>query len=197
MPALSAVRRPAAILDDSEAVIATLVAAFRDDRAVRAFYPTDLDYVRYFPGFLTAFGGEAFNQGTVDRDRHGYAAALWFPPGALPNDAAIMAHLQATIPARRLATLAAGMELQGRLHPEEPHWYLPWMGVEPEAQGMGVGAALLAVGLARADADRLPVYLEATSRRSAAFYARHGFEVKVVVEAPNYPEIIGMWRPAR
>ena len=68
------------------------------------------------------------------------------------------------------------MEMQATLHPTEPHWYLPWMGVVPEAQGMGIGGALLHEGLARADADRLPVYLEATTRRSAAFYARHGFE---------------------
>jgi hypothetical protein len=35
------------------------------------------------------------------------------------------------------------------------------------------------------------------SRRNAAFYARYGFEVMGVVEAPGYPEIVAMWRPAR
>ena len=57
--------------------------------------------------------------------------------------------------------------------------------------------ALLATGLARVDADGLPAYLEATNWRNAALYARHGFEVMGVVEAPGYPEIIAMWRPAR
>jgi uncharacterized protein YjiS (DUF1127 family) len=68
--------------------------------------------------------------------------------------------------------------------------------VRPEAQGRGAGSALLARGLARADAEGLPAYLEATSRRNAALYARHGFEVQAIVEAEGYPEIILMWRPA-
>jgi GNAT superfamily N-acetyltransferase len=88
------------------------------------------------------------------------------------------------------------MELQGSFHPEEPHWYLPWIGVRPEAQGRGLGAALLRRGLARADRDGLPAYLEATNRRNAALYARHGFEALGTVNAPGYPEIIPMWRPA-
>jgi ribosomal protein S18 acetylase RimI-like enzyme len=179
------------------ATIATLVAAFAADAAARRFYPDDVDYRRHFPGFLDAFGGCAFEAGVVDRDAHGRGAALWFPPGLEPDGDAIMAHLEATVPAARLSALAAGIALQGSLHPEEPHWYLPWIGVIPEAQGRGVGSALLARGLARADAGRLPAYLEATSRRNAALYVRHGFEVLAIVEAPAYPKIILMWRPAR
>jgi GNAT superfamily N-acetyltransferase len=132
----------------------------------------------------------------VDRDEAGRGAALWFPPGLEPDGEAIMAQLEASIAPERLGALSAGMMLQGSLHPEEPHWYLPWMGVRPEAQGQGVGSALLARGLARADAEGLPAYLEATSRRNAALYARYGFEVRAIVEAEAYPEIILIWRPA-
>ena len=177
--------------------IAILVDAFEDDAAVRTFYPEEREYRRHFPGFLVAFGGRAFEAGVVDQDECGLAAALWFPPGLEPDGAAIMAHLELSIPAECLEPLAAGMELQGTFHPHEPHWYLPWLGVRAEAQGQGVGSRLLARGLGRADADGLPVYLEATSPRNAALYARHGFEVVGVVEAPGYPEIIPMWRPAQ
>lgn len=178
------------------AAIAILVAAFQTDAAVRSVYPNDLDCHRHLPGFLTAFGGRAFEAGVVDLDPAGRGAALWYPPGLEPDGEAIMAHLEATVPADRLGALSVGMEMQGRLHPQAPHWYLPWIGVRPEAQGSGVGSALLARGLARADAEGMPVYLEATSERSARLYMRHGFEVLSVVEAPGYPEIIAMWRPA-
>lgn len=177
------------------ATLATLVAAFEADGAVRMLYPADRDYAEHFPGFLAALGGRAFEAGVVDRDLAGLGAALWFPPGVEPDGEAIMAHLEATIPAERLAELAAGMELQGGMHPHEPHWYLPWIGVRPEAQGAGLGGHLLRRGLARADADGLPAYLEATSRRNAALYARHGFRATGVVVSPGYPEIIPMWRP--
>jgi ribosomal protein S18 acetylase RimI-like enzyme len=179
------------------ATIATLAAAFAEDAAVRRFYPGGAEYRRHFPGLLAAFGGRAFEAGVVDLDPACRAAALWFPPGLEPDGDAIMAHLEASVPADRLGALAGGMKLQGSLHPEEPHWYLPWIGVRPEAQGRGLGSALLDLGLARADAEGLPAYLEATSRRNAALYARHGFEVQAIVEAEDYPEIILMWRPAR
>lgn len=186
--AAAADARPAAVID-------TLLAAFTADAAARCLYPEDEAYRRHFPGFLRAFGGRAFDGGAVDvADR---AAALWIAPGTEADGAAIMAHLEATVPAARLGLLAAGMEIQGGLHPEAPHWYLPWIGVRPEAQGLGIGGALLWQGLVRADRDGLPCYLEATNRRNATLYARHGFEVVGVVDAPGYPEIIAMWRPAR
>jgi ribosomal protein S18 acetylase RimI-like enzyme len=186
----------AARTSERVASIAILVAAFERDAAVRALYPTDAEYHRHFPGFLTAFGGRAFDEGAVDEDPSGRGTALWFPPGIEPDNQAILAHLEASMPAERLGTLAAGLELQSQMHPAEPHWYLPWMGVIPEAQNAGIGSALLRMGLARADADGMPAYLEATNRNNAALYARHGFKVKATVQVAHYPEIIGMWRPA-
>jgi GNAT superfamily N-acetyltransferase len=174
-----------------------LLAAFRDDPAARSLYPTDLDYVRFYPGFVVAFGGCAFGAGCVDADPGGHGAALWLPPGVEPDADAVMDHMTASIPPGRLSRLAAGFARQAGLRPAEPHWYLPWIGVVPEAQGMGIGSALLRDGLARADAERMPVYLEATTRRSASFFARHGFEAKTPIDLPAYPEIVPMWRPAR
>jgi GNAT superfamily N-acetyltransferase len=180
-----------------EAVVATLVAALAKDQAVRTLYPTEVEYRRHFPGFMMAFGDRAFDQGVVDEDYFLRASAFWFPPGIEPDGEAVLAHLEATMPPERLAAVGTGMEMQNAMHPQQPHWYLPWMGVRRDAQGKGVGSALLTKGLARVDADGLPAYLEATNWRNAAFYARFGFEVMGVVEAPGYPEIVAMWRPAQ
>ena len=62
-----------------------------------------------------------------------------------------------------------------------------------EARGKGLGTEILK-GLARADAEGMPAWLEASNRRNAALYACHGFEAVAVVQAPGYPEIIAMWR---
>jgi ribosomal protein S18 acetylase RimI-like enzyme len=58
-----------------------------------------------------------------------------------------------------------------------PHWYLYYVGVTPSQQGHGIGSALLASLLARADAEALPCYLETGVARNVGFYERHGFQV--------------------
>jgi GNAT superfamily N-acetyltransferase len=61
-------------------------------------------------------------------------------------------------------------------HLREPHYYIPYVGVSPDAQGRGLGTTLMRPTLERCDRERLPAYLEATSERSATLYERLGFE---------------------
>jgi ribosomal protein S18 acetylase RimI-like enzyme len=58
-----------------------------------------------------------------------------------------------------------------------PRWYLGVLGVAPEAQGRGLGGALMRPILERADAERLPVTLETTRAANVEVYRRFGFEV--------------------
>ena len=84
-----------------------------------------------------------------------------------------------------------------RAHPTEPHWYLAVLGVRAERRGHGTGSALLKPGVARADADGLPCYLESSNPRNVALYERHGFEVTAEHWLPDGPVMTLMWRPAR
>jgi ribosomal protein S18 acetylase RimI-like enzyme len=61
-------------------------------------------------------------------------------------------------------------------HLREPHHYLAHIGVRPERQGQGLGSALIRPTLDRADAERLPCYLEASSPDNARLYRRLGFK---------------------
>ena len=63
------------------------------------------------------------------------------------------------------------------LHPEEPHWYLAFVGVDPAAQRSGVGSRLLSPVLAQADAAGRLCYLETPFPETHQFYRRHGFEL--------------------
>jgi ribosomal protein S18 acetylase RimI-like enzyme len=56
-------------------------------------------------------------------------------------------------------------------------WRLGGIGVDPAAQGRGIGSALVRSGLARADAAGAPVVLLTSNPANVAFYERHGFEV--------------------
>jgi ribosomal protein S18 acetylase RimI-like enzyme len=54
-------------------------------------------------------------------------------------------------------------------------WYLSILGVCPDQQGKGLGAALLRPVLALADEQRVPCFVESDNRRNLAFYERAGF----------------------
>lgn len=178
---------------ERDRALATIVAAFEDDPACRALWPDVDAYRRHFPRFVELFSGPARADVTAD----GLGAALWLAPGVEPDPEPLMAYLEATLAPDRRDAMLAGLEIQGRLHPHEPLWHLPFVGVLAEGRDRGIGAALLAHGLARADRDGLPAYLEATSRRSARLYLRFGFVPIGVVDSPGYPEIVAMRRPAR
>ena len=97
----------------------------------------------HFPNFVRVFGGKAFAHESaycVD----GYAgAALWLPPEVHPDEDALISLLQSTGSAQFQKDGGAVFEQMGRYHPREPHWYLPFIGVEPFHQGKGYGAALM------------------------------------------------------
>lgn len=177
--------------------IATLVMAFATDPAVRWLYPDARQYLRDFPNFAWAFAVRAFECGTADNLEAHSAAALWLPPQVQPDEAAVMEVLQRSVSEARLPEVFSVLEQMGGFHPNEPHWYLPMIGVDPSEQGRGYGSALLRRGLARCDADGLPAYLESTNLRNVPLYERFGFKVVGQIKTRTSPAIIPMVRLAQ
>lgn len=103
---------------------------------------------------------------------------------------------------RRLGprAFARTMQLLGKMdsiHPDERHYYLPIIGVDPAWQGKGLGSALLRPMCERCDREGMPAYLEATSPRNRACYERNGFEVTQEVSVADSPTFFAMWRKPR
>ena len=122
----------------------------------------------------------------------GAAAAVWLPRAAEPPAT------DEQLP-DGLARLRTFLALTEERHPVgQAHLYLAFLGVVPGAQGRGLGGALLRERLARADADGVPAYLEASSQRSLALYERHGFRARgEPIALPAGPRLWPMWRSAR
>jgi ribosomal protein S18 acetylase RimI-like enzyme len=69
--------------------------------------------------------------------------------------------------------------------PPEPCFFLDMLAVRPDAQGRGVGRALVDDGLRRAFAARAPAFLETATPGNVALYEHLGFRVVGMEEPPG------------
>ena len=124
--------------------------------------------------------------------------ALWLPPGARSTwwrELLTMPTLARAVGLRRLPLALRAYRAFDASWPDGRFGYLGLLAVAPEAQGRGVGRALVQSGLARADTERAATYLETGTRRNVAFYERLGFRVTGRIALPaGGPAHWAMWR---
>jgi ribosomal protein S18 acetylase RimI-like enzyme len=131
--------------------------------------------------------------------------AIWAPPGRWK---APLWRQLLTIPAliralgirhfRQYARRGKAVEdALHRAHPSERHWYLAVLGTNRQAQGKGVGTALVRSGLERCDREGEPAHLECFEHL-VRYYERFGFEVTGEINMPDeVPHQVSMWRAPR
>jgi GNAT superfamily N-acetyltransferase len=139
--------------------VATLTLAFAVDPVMRWAWPDPYRFATYWPSIADAFGGRAFDHGSAHGLEDCTAVALWLPPGVEPDDETFTRLIDESMDNQILDDMTGVIEQMGRLHPSADHWYLPLTGVDPVAQGRGLGSTLLRHGLASCDLDGLPAYL--------------------------------------
>jgi ribosomal protein S18 acetylase RimI-like enzyme len=179
---------------DERRVIDTIVLAFSTDPAARWMYTQPEQYLGHFPEFVQAFGGRAFDYGTAHLTADGLGAAMWLPPGVHPDNEAVTDLIQRTIPKHDQESLFAMFDQMGRYHPDEPHWHLPLIGVDPTHQRKGYGSILLKHILRLCDEDGTPAYLESSNPTNIPLYQRHRFEVLGTIQIGTSPPIMPMLR---
>jgi GNAT superfamily N-acetyltransferase len=120
------------------------------------------------------------------------AAAAWLPPDLAGRFGEID---EATRPAINSLTSDGGRRyaefwdwLDTHLPPS--CWFLDVLGVRPEAQGRGLGRALVRHGLELARADGRPAFLETGQESNVAFYESLGFAVVDRQRAPGGGPVI-------
>jgi ribosomal protein S18 acetylase RimI-like enzyme len=182
---------------DQNQVIDTVTVAFISDPILRWEFRDAHRYLTYFPRFVSALAGGAFDCGTAHSVEAYSGVALWLPPGAHSDEEAMGALMEEAIPASEQKEIFEFLEQIGEYHPTDQHWYLPMIGVDPTRQGRGYGSALLRHGLKTCDAQGVPVYLEATSERNKQLYERHGFEANGVIQSGSSPPMWPMFRQPR
>lgn len=182
---------------DEASVIAVMTLAFSTDPAARWTWPDPQTFVRHFPSFVKALGGKAFAHGGAYYVEGYLGAAMWLPPEVSPDEEPLVDLLKQTGYAPVQEDAFGVFEQMGRYHPHEPHWYLPFIGVDPVQQGKGLGAALMKHALVPCDRDRTLAYLESSNPKNIPLYERFGFELLGTIQVGTSPPIFPMLREPR
>ena len=168
-----------ATASDRDAIVATFVAAFATDPALRWFFPDDDTY----PAEAAAMAGSLFDlrvgHGGVWVADDGAAVAMWDPPRS-PAGPGVDHPPQPGRFGRYQHVMHGKM-------PRTPHWYLGVVATHPEHRGRKLGRTVLAAGLERAAADGLPAYLETSNPANVEVYRSAGFEVAEQLSVDDLP----------
>ncbi len=188
-----------ATADDVARLAGVLADAFYEDPPFVWMMPVELKRRsrsrRFFEIELRAVG---LARGSIWTTADCAGAVISTPPGnwRLPPSAALRHGLSyARAFGARLPQATALLSRMESRHPRQPHHYIAFVGVAPERQGAGLGTRLMQPTLDRCDEEQLPAYLEATTERNAALYARLGFEQIAELHYGGTGPLLQMLRP--
>jgi ribosomal protein S18 acetylase RimI-like enzyme len=181
--------------DQIEPVAGMLARAFDDDPIWSTLWPDAARRATQLRRMFAALARTSMAAGghatVLDGER---GASLWLPPGrgvgvgAVLRSRFAMSRAILRMSRSEARSLLAMVRLMDQRHAAlvpEPHWYLWAVGVEPRLHGQGLGTLLVRDGLARADRDGTPVYLETETAGNVGYYERLGFSVAEEATAPG------------
>ncbi|MFD4946397.1 GNAT family N-acetyltransferase [Streptomyces sp. NPDC058239] len=171
---------------DIPTAVETLARAFADYPYTRHVVAADdhVDRIRRFQELCLTRVGMVYGRVWVaDRGR---AVAVWATPDRDPSPAfAEVGPLLGHLTGDRAAAYESAEQAIAPYRPQEPAWFLNTVGVTPEAQGRGLGSAVLVPGIEAAARAGYPAFLETSSERNVKFYERLGFKVTAEVLLPD------------
>ena len=169
---------------DRDRVVETVVAAFAADPAFRHFFPDDATYVSSATSFARWLFDKRVVHDTVWVVDGGNAVAMWEAPrltGDGGTSPAPAGPPEPELPPDASARLAAYDSAVHPLLPRTPFWYLGVVATHPDHGGRRLGRLAMEAGLARAQSDGLPAYLETVTATNVAVYQSVGWEVIATV----------------
>jgi ribosomal protein S18 acetylase RimI-like enzyme len=188
---------------DADAMTNILATGFREDPPLAWILGDPHDRERLSPAFFAPFVDMALTDGQAYVSADLTGTALWLDvdvdADAEPDGGAFRERFVEGLGLEYAKRFFVLDDLFTANHPaHESHSYLLFIGVRPDRQCQGVGTALLAAGLEAVDAASRAAYVEASSTRNAALYARHRFEsMGSPLALPDGPSLYPMWRSAR
>lgn len=159
-----------------------LGGAFTDDPML--VWPFGAGRTDAIKDFFRAFDEAIAAHGWLWEAGDGLGVAAWIPPG---SDEAMMDIDRSIRPALSVAKPrhAEMWDWIAGKFPVEPFWYLDHIAVRADHRGSGLGAALIQHGLAFAERDSVPAFLETGRPENVGYYERRGFQTVTDDDAPG------------
>jgi GNAT superfamily N-acetyltransferase len=184
---------------DLPAVITVLAVALDDTDIARWLVPDRAERMAVYRRYFGLVAPWFFDHGTVYVTNDRSAAALWTrTDGKFEPD---IADYERELARACGPAFGQFVQLELDMHTAHPgdirHDYLAFLAVAPHRQSQGIGSRLLQAHHRLSDQDRLPAYLEATGRRNAALYTRHGYVEAEPFHIGDGPPLYPMLRRPR
>ena len=156
---------------DLDTLAGTVVVAFDEDPAFRAFFGPDPDFGPLALAFATDLLRRRIATDSVWMTDDGDALAMWDPPaGTVVAPASTL-----VLPPDARARLD---DYDAQVHgaiTTAPHWYLGVLASHPHRRGEGLARLVAQAGLDAAATAGLPAVLETTNPDNVAMYERSGW----------------------
>ena len=168
---------------DRDEAAGVLARAFRDNPGIIAALKGDSPEtrLRLLGPCLESFVESTLRYGVGEVVKDGsriVAVSLSFAPDRFPPPFwATIVQARGPIRAglRRALRFARIDQEMRKRHPHYRHWYLWFLGAEPQRQGQGLGSKLLRSLSAKAEADGVACYLETDKATNVKIYEHHGY----------------------
>lgn len=129
--------------------------------------------------------------------------AAWLPPAAPASPGGLLEQIKLVpmfIQLCGFTRMLRGQAMANAMeknHPRARHYYLAFIAVAPQFQGMGLGSAMMEATLKSVDASGAPAYLENSNPKNTRLYERCGFVTRKNIAPAAAPPLVAMWRTAR
>ena len=185
---------------DVDQIVQTLCKAFIEDAFINYLIRQDGKKEQGFKIFFEKILTESslpYHEVLISAKSEG--AALWIPSEhvkmSLWKQILLLPSMIKATGMRGVNRMLACADELNKFHPREKHYYLYFIGVDPEYRKQSIASALLKPVLERCDLEGCGAYLENTNPDNYAFYERHAFQiVREIIVGKHAPPLWAMWR---
>lgn len=188
-------------ISDMNAVNMTLARAFQNDPVISHLAGDRRLTIEQLMTLFDAFTRIQMKSNMAFTTPGIEAVALWAPPGKWKIGIGQIIRYTPRLIRLYGSRFFSNIEMLNdveRVHPTEPHYYLEFLGTDPQYQRKGFGRALMEPMIERADREGVGIYLENSNEKNNPFYEKFGFKVRrTLTYRRNGPTTWLMWRDPR